>query len=123
MGYNVANATKNISCTKGEDAVDQSTVTRWFKKFCLGCKSLIDQARPAWILRLCFMLWKQILQMVLRGYQVSLVSHSPSAVCHFHNLSKNIWAAELYLTISKYCKTFGSTKYYLHWIKMNMQLT
>ena len=36
---------KNISCAKGEDALDHSAVTRWFKKFCLGCKIFNDQAR------------------------------------------------------------------------------
>ena len=26
-------------CAKGEDAVNHNTVTRWLKKFCLGCKN------------------------------------------------------------------------------------
>ena len=33
LGHNDAEATKNICFVKGEDTVDQSTVTR-FKKFC-----------------------------------------------------------------------------------------
>ena len=32
-GHNVAEATKNICCVKGEGVVDHSTVTRWFKNF------------------------------------------------------------------------------------------
>ena len=35
-------ATWNISCEKDEGTVDNSTVTRWFKKFCSGCKNLDD---------------------------------------------------------------------------------
>ena len=37
-------ATKNICCAKGESAVNHSRVIRWFKKFCLGCKSLEEHA-------------------------------------------------------------------------------
>ena len=33
------------SYVEGEGAIDLSMVTRWFKKFCLGCKNLEDQAR------------------------------------------------------------------------------
>ena len=38
-------ATKNIHCMKGKGTIDYSTVTKWFKKFCLGCKNLDDQAK------------------------------------------------------------------------------
>ena len=34
--------TKNICCVKDSGAVDHCTVTRWFKKCCLGCKNLDD---------------------------------------------------------------------------------
>ena len=44
LGHNAMEATKNI-CVKGEDAVDH-TVTKWFKKFCSGCKNLNDLSRP-----------------------------------------------------------------------------
>ena len=40
MGHNVAEAIKIICCTNGE-----RTVTRWFKKFCLGCKNLNDPVK------------------------------------------------------------------------------
>ena len=44
MGHNIE-TTKHFCCAKGESAVDHSTLTRWFKKFCFGCKNLDDQAR------------------------------------------------------------------------------
>ena len=47
MGHNTAAGTKNISCMKGEDTADHSTVTKWFKKFCSGCKNLDDQSMSA----------------------------------------------------------------------------
>ena len=45
MGHNAMEATKNICWVKVEGENDHNTVTRWFKKFCLGCKNLNDQAR------------------------------------------------------------------------------
>ncbi|CAI9734926.1 Hypothetical predicted protein [Octopus vulgaris] len=44
LGHNAMEAIKNICCTKGEGAVDHSTVTRSFKEFHLGCKNLNEQA-------------------------------------------------------------------------------
>ena len=37
--------TKNICCTKGSAFDNHSTIMSWFKKFCLGCKNLNNQAR------------------------------------------------------------------------------
>ena len=46
LEHNTAEETKNICGMKGEDAIDHSTVvTRWFKKFCSGCKNLDNQVR------------------------------------------------------------------------------
>ena len=45
LGHNDVEATKNICCVKSEGMVHYNRVTRWFKKFCLGCKNLNDQAR------------------------------------------------------------------------------
>ena len=45
LGYNAAEAAQNICWAKGENAVDQSTVTRSVKKFLSGCQDLDDQAR------------------------------------------------------------------------------
>ena len=35
----------NICCAKYKGTVDHSTVTRWSKKLCSGCKNLDNQAR------------------------------------------------------------------------------
>ena len=43
LGHNAMEATKTF-CVKGEGAVDNITVTRLFKKLCLGCKNLNDLA-------------------------------------------------------------------------------
>ena len=45
LGHNTEKATKNICCTKDEGTADQSTVSRWFKKFHSGCKNINDQAK------------------------------------------------------------------------------
>ena len=45
MSHNATEMTKNICCVKGEVAVDYNTETRWFKKFCIGCKNLGNQAK------------------------------------------------------------------------------
>ena len=44
LDHNVAEATKNIFCAKGEDAVVYNTVNRCFMKFGLGCKNLDEEA-------------------------------------------------------------------------------
>ena len=45
LNYNTIEATENICCTKDEDTVDHSTVTRQFKKFRSVCKNLDNQGR------------------------------------------------------------------------------
>ena len=45
MDDNIAEATKNICCEKGECAVDHYTVTRWFNQFDLVSKSPDDLSR------------------------------------------------------------------------------
>ena len=45
VDHNAVEATKNICCAKDEDAVNHSAVTRWFKKFCKGCKNFDNQAK------------------------------------------------------------------------------
>ena len=45
LGHNTVEAPRNICCAKGEGAVDQSTVSRWLKKFRSVCKNLNDRAR------------------------------------------------------------------------------
>ena len=44
LDHNTMKVTKN-NCAKGEGTVDHCTVTRWFKKICLGYKNLNNQQR------------------------------------------------------------------------------
>ena len=44
--HKAAEATKNICCAKSEEIIDQSTVTRWFKKFHSGYNSQVRSSRP-----------------------------------------------------------------------------
>ena len=46
LDHNAKSITRNICFAKGEGAVNNSTVTRWFTKFRLGFKNLSDQTRP-----------------------------------------------------------------------------
>ena len=45
VSHNATETTKNSCCVKCEVAIDHSTVTRWLKKFCSGCKKLDHSAR------------------------------------------------------------------------------
>ena len=45
LGLNATETTKDICFAKDESEVDQSAVTKWFKKICLGWKSFNDRAR------------------------------------------------------------------------------
>ena len=47
LGCNALEATKNLCCVKCESTVDDITVTRWLKKFCLDFKNLSDQLRSS----------------------------------------------------------------------------
>ena len=51
LGHNAIEATKNVCFVKGKGTVDPSTVTRWVKKFPLGCKNLNEQVRPCRLLK------------------------------------------------------------------------
>ena len=106
--HNATEATKNICCAKGKGAVDHSSVTRGFKKFRLGCKNLDDQARldrP---------------KAVLQAIEANLVSStwrvsgeldiSQFSIVHYLYDLKTFRAAEVYLTLPKYCKTYNSPK-------------
>ena len=77
-------ATKNICWVKGEEAVHDSTVTRWFKKFCSHCKNLDNQVRWG-RLNIGFQSSVPSHRDKFREYQVILASHS-SVVSHHHNL-------------------------------------
>ena len=45
QGHYAAETAKKICCAKGESAIDLSTLPRWLKKFCTGCKNIDDHAR------------------------------------------------------------------------------
>ena len=92
VGYNAVEATKIICCTNCEVPVDHNTVTRWFKKFCSDCKNLENQTmlgQPKTIdLRLCSKRWREIQQVTLGEYQVSLASYSTVWFVTFQTLAK-----------------------------------
>ena len=79
---------KNICFAKGET----STVTRWLKNFCLGCKNLDDQARTG---RLKIVDSEVVLQAIETNPTGSIqrvsgeLSISQSRVVHFHDLGKS----------------------------------
>ena len=89
LGHNDIETTKNIFCTKGEGSVDHRMVTRWFKKFSLGCKNFDDHLG----LKLDFETMLQATEAYLASstWRVSGkfgISQS-SVVYHLHDLSKN----------------------------------
>ena len=109
LGHNVTKATKNICCMKDEGAVDHSTVNRWFKKFCLGCKKIDDRAKSVRSKNVdSEPLLRQIRWVALREYQANSVSHGPVRFVTYMISAKASGAAELCLTLWKYCKTFDS---------------
>ena len=115
LGHNDTELIKNIWYVKGEGAVD-CTVTRWFKKFFLGCKNLNDQAKSC--------MPKTVdSKTMLQAIETNLVSSTQrlsgklsilqsSVVCYLH------WCRQKHpellncLTLPKYCKTFDSSKYF-----------
>ena len=48
VGHNAMEATKKVCCIERKGPINHSTVTRWLKKFCLGCKNLDNQAVLGW---------------------------------------------------------------------------
>ena len=104
LDHNAVEATKDICCAKVEDTVDHCIVTRWFKKFCLGCKN-VDQVRSG--------LTKTVdSKAVLLAIEASLVSSSwrvsgefsillSSVVCYLHHLGCQI--------VPRVIKTFNSS--------------
>ena len=111
-GYNVAESIKDIRCVKGEGAIDHSTATRLLKKLHSGGKNLTEQAkwgRPKSVdseavphaieVNLASSTWR-----VSGEHSMSLSSVSRL----LYHLNKNYEAAELYLTLKRYWKTFDS---------------
>ena len=112
LGHNAVEATRNICCAKGEDAINYATITRWFKKFCLRSKKLDDQVRSD---RSKTVDSKAMLQAIEANpssntWRVSgrFSILQSSVACHLHDLGKSIWCSRLLLILPKYCKTFDS---------------
>ena len=77
LGHSIMEASQNI-CVKGESTVDHNSVTRLFKKLCLGCKNFNDQTksdRPEIML--------QAIKIHLGSSTGSLAFHSPEWVITF----------------------------------------
>ena len=102
FGHNAAVRMKKISCTKREDTVNYSIVTRCFKKFCSGCKNLDNQAKSDRSITVDS-------KTVLRDIEANLVSRTGKVsgelsislfrvVNQLHDFNKGYEAVELYLT-------------------------
>ena len=118
LGHNTTEATKKISCAKGEGTVDHSSVSRWFKKFGSGSSNLDYQAnldRPKTI--------------DFKAVTQAIEAHSENIRWAWHlivqcnlslSLSKASKVAELCLMLPKYCRTFDSLSYnFLYGCKQN----
>ena len=93
LGHNTVETTRNTCCAKGEGLVDHCTVTRWLKKFCLGCKNLDNQVRSG---RSKTVYFKAMLK-AIEANSVSLTSYSPMRFVTFTTSVKASIAAGLYL--------------------------
>ena len=94
LSHNTVEAIENICYVKSEGVVDHGTVTRWVKKFCLGCKNLDNQPRPGKP--------KSVYsEGILQTIEANLVSNIQrpsgklsmsqfSVVSHLHDLGKSI---------------------------------
>ena len=86
-----------------------STVTRWFKKFCLGCKNLDNQA---WSDRPKSIDSKALLKTIENStWRVSgeLGISQPRIIHHFHILCKSIQKTWIVLLIAKILQKFWLT--------------
>ena len=96
LGHNTVKATESIHCTKGEVAVYHSTVIKWLKKFCSGCKNLDDPAMSGRPKMMVSKAWLQAIEAnpASNIWRVSgeLGISQSSMVHHFHDLSKNKWS-------------------------------
>ena len=102
LDHDATEATKNIWCSKDESTVNDSTVTRWFKKFCFYYKNNMDS------------------EIMLRVIKTNLVSKtlrvsgelSIAQSSMIYNLHKP-WQKYLELLncqiLPKYCKSFDSS--------------
>ena len=100
-------ATKSIYFTKGEGAVDHSTVTRWCKKFCLGYKSLDNQTKSDGSKNHGL----QNSAPCHRGNSTQRISSElgisqSNVVCYLHDLGRSIWNCWIVLHVTKILQNF-----------------
>ena len=101
--HNATKTTKNICC---EGIIGYSTVTKWFTKFCSGCKNPNNQARSV---RPETVDSETVLQAIETNPVSSTQSFHPVWFVTFRTLTKASEAAELFHRLPKYCKTFDSS--------------
>ena len=102
-------ATKNISGAKSEDPVDNSTITKWFKKFRSGCKNFDDQARSGRPKRVDFEAMLPAIEAnPVISSQASSASNSPVLFVIFPTPAKNIRKYWIKSHITKFLQTFVS---------------
>ena len=114
--HNIAEATKNI-CAKGEVTIDNSTISKWLKKFCSGYRNLDDWARSC--------KFKSIAsEAVLKAIEANLASStwrvsvelkiSQSIVIHQHqDLSKSFKNCQTVSLVSKISQNMWPTFVYI----------
>ena len=110
LGCNTTKATENTFWAKGEGAVDYNTVTRWFKKFYLGCKNLDDQTRSGMSITVYSEVILQAIKASLTSSTLRILTnlafHSTMWFVTFTTLAKIFRAAKSCLMLPQYCKTF-----------------
>ena len=94
LGYYTTEITATIRSAKVEGTVDCSTVTSWFKKFCLDCKNLnyqVSSNRPKSMDCLAVLQVKEKNPMISTQRILGEFGISQSCVVHYlHNLFKSI---------------------------------
>ena len=84
LGHNAMEISKkHLLC----ESWRHSTVTRWFKEFCSGCKNLDDQARSS---RLETWFWGHV-----PSHRDKLSISQSTVVSPLHDLEKSIWSCQI----------------------------
>ena len=91
LRHNLAEATRNICCTKGEGTPKHSRVTRWiFKKYRHGYKTPDDEARSGRPKTVNYKVVLQALKANLVSSTRRVSGNLGTVVHHLHDHSKNI---------------------------------
>ena len=113
QGYNIIEATKNIWYVKDVGIIDNSTVTRQFKKFHSGCKYLNDQKNSAWLKSVDSKATLQTIETNPINSTQRISGKLGISQCSLHDFGKTSGATELCFMLPKYCRIFDSPKYSL----------